>query len=86
METVPLLSKVDGIHAACSHPEDFLQNPQEPFLTFWLSKAFMGAEEITDEDSSLAAKYQAVGELSGANRDTLAFLMTHLQSGSESEH
>lgn len=35
--------------------------------------------EISDEDNSVAAMYQAVGELPQANRDTLAFLMIHLQ-------
>ena len=35
--------------------------------------------EILDEDNSIAAMYQAVGELPRANRDTLAFLMIHLQ-------
>lgn len=35
--------------------------------------------EISDEDNSIAAMYQAVGELPQANRDTLAFLMVHLQ-------
>jgi len=37
------------------------------------------ASEILDEDNSIAAMYQAVGELPRANRDTLAFLMVHLQ-------
>lgn len=35
--------------------------------------------EISDDDNSIAATYQAVDELPAANRDTLAFLMTHLQ-------
>lgn len=41
--------------------------------------AFFSFIEITDEDNSIAAMYQAVGELPQANRDTLAFLMIHLQ-------
>lgn len=40
---------------------------------------FFSFTEITDEDNSIAAMYQAVGELPQANRDTLAFLMIHLQ-------
>ncbi|CAI9170349.1 unnamed protein product [Rangifer tarandus platyrhynchus] len=45
---------------------------------------FMDAAEITDEDNSIAAMYQAVGELPQANRDTLAFLMIHLQRVAQS--
>lgn len=44
----------------------------------------MEAAEITDEDNSIAAMYQAVSELLQVNRDTLAFLTIHLQSSSES--
>lgn len=84
VKTVPLLSKVDDIHAICSLLKDFLRNLKEPLLTFWLSKAFMEAAEITDEDNSTAAMYQAVSELPQANRDTLAFLMIHLQRVAQS--
>ncbi|KAL1767387.1 rac GTPase-activating protein 1 [Sigmodon hispidus] len=84
VKTVPLLSKVDDIHAICSLLKDFLRNLKEPLLTFWLSKAFMEAAEITDEDNSTAALYQAVSELPQANRDTLAFLMIHLQRVAQS--
>nr|XP_045009428.1 rac GTPase-activating protein 1 isoform X3 [Jaculus jaculus] len=84
VKTVPLLSKVDDIHAICSLLKDFLRNLKEPLLTFRLSKAFMEAAEITDEDNSIAAMYQAVGELPQANRDTLAFLMIHLQRVAQS--
>lgn len=43
MKTVPLLSKVDDIHAICSLLKDFLRNLKEPLLTSWLSRAFMEA-------------------------------------------
>ncbi|KAJ8788984.1 hypothetical protein J1605_022390 [Eschrichtius robustus] len=84
VKTVPLLSKVDDIHAICSLLKDFLRNLKEPLLTFRLNKTFMEAAEITDEDNSIAAMYQAVGELPQANRDTLAFLMIHLQRVAQS--
>ncbi|KAL4701607.1 hypothetical protein H8959_015611 [Pygathrix nigripes] len=48
--------------------------------------AFFSITEITDEDNSIAAMYQAVGELPQANRDTLAFLMIHLQRVAQSPH
>ncbi|KAK2099716.1 Rac GTPase-activating protein 1 [Saguinus oedipus] len=86
VKTVPLLSKADGIFAICSLLKDFLRNLKEPLLTFRQNKAFMEAAEITDEGNSIAAMYQAVGELPQANRDTLAFLMIHLQRVAQSPH
>ncbi|KAM5182361.1 rac GTPase-activating protein 1 [Mantella aurantiaca] len=83
-KSVPLLSKVDDIHAVCGFLKDFLRNLKEPLLTFRLNKTFMNAAEISDDDNSIAAIYQAVDELPAANRDTLAFLMIHLQRVSES--
>uniref|UniRef100_A0A2R9BJV8 Rac GTPase-activating protein 1 n=1 Tax=Pan paniscus TaxID=9597 RepID=A0A2R9BJV8_PANPA len=86
VKTVPLVSKVDDIHAICSFLKDFLRNFKEPLLTFRLNKAFMEAAAITDEDNSISAMYQAVGELPQANRDTLAFLMIHLQRVAQSPY
>ncbi|NXU00875.1 RGAP1 protein, partial [Buphagus erythrorhynchus] len=83
-KNVPLLSKVDDIHAICGLLKDFLRSLKEPLLTFRLNKTFMEAAEISDEDNSIAAMYQAVGELPQANRDTLAFLMVHLQRVAQS--
>ncbi|NXH67632.1 RGAP1 protein, partial [Hydrobates tethys] len=83
-KNIPLLSKVDDIHAICGLLKDFLRSLKEPLLTFRLNKTFMEAAEISDEDNSVAAMYQAVGELPQANRDTLAFLMTHLQRVAQS--
>ncbi|XP_028654371.1 rac GTPase-activating protein 1 [Erpetoichthys calabaricus] len=78
-KTVPLLSKVDDIHAICGLLKDFMRNLKEPLLTFRLNKDFMEAAEISDEDNSVAAMYQKISELPHANRDTLAFLILHLQ-------
>ncbi|XP_063276998.1 rac GTPase-activating protein 1 [Prinia subflava] len=83
-KNIPLLSKVDDIHAICGLLKDFLRSLKEPLLTFRLNKTFMEAAEIPDEDNSIAAIYQAVGELPQANRDTLAFLMVHLQRVAQS--
>ncbi|NXK69046.1 RGAP1 protein, partial [Sylvietta virens] len=83
-KNIPLLSKVDDIHAICGLLKDFLRSLKEPLLTFRLNKTFMEAAEIPDEDNSVAAMYQAVGQLPQANRDTLAFLMVHLQRVAQS--
>ncbi|XP_063300903.1 rac GTPase-activating protein 1 [Pelobates fuscus] len=85
-KSVPLLSKVDDIHAVCGLLKDFLRNLKEPLLTFRLNKTFMEAAEISDDGNSVAAIYQAVDELPSANRDTLAFLIIHLQRVSQSPY
>ncbi|KAL2293788.1 hypothetical protein Nmel_018852 [Mimus melanotis] len=54
-KNVPLLSKVDDIHAICGLLKDFLRSLKEPLLTFRLNKTFMEAAEISDEDNSIAA-------------------------------
>ncbi|NXS61723.1 RGAP1 protein, partial [Brachypteracias leptosomus] len=83
-KSIPLLSKVSDIHAICGLLKDFLRNLKEPLLTFRLNKTFMEAAEIPDEGNSIAAMYQAVAELPQANRETLAFLMVHLQRVAQS--
>ena len=40
---------------------------------------FFFFSDKTDEDDSASATYQAVSELPQANRDTLAFIIVHLQ-------
>ncbi|XP_061432610.1 rac GTPase-activating protein 1-like [Lethenteron reissneri] len=82
--TVPVLSKVEDVHVVCGLLKDFLRSLKEPLLTFALNGTFMAAAEIPDEDNSVAAMFQAIDELPQANRDTLAFLMLHLQKVAKS--
>ncbi|KAL0157898.1 hypothetical protein M9458_045974, partial [Cirrhinus mrigala] len=42
-KTVPLLSKVEDIHAITGLLKDFLRNLKEPLLSFRLNRAFMDA-------------------------------------------
>lgn len=42
-KSVPLLSKVEDIHAIAGLLKDFLRNLKEPLLTFRLNRAFMDA-------------------------------------------
>ncbi|KAL2090992.1 hypothetical protein ACEWY4_013255 [Coilia grayii] len=81
---VPPLGRVEDIHAVTGLLKDFLRNLKEPLLTCRLNRAFMEAAEIGDEDNSIAAMYQTIGELPQANRDTLAFLILHLQRVAQS--
>ncbi|KAG7472022.1 hypothetical protein MATL_G00104050 [Megalops atlanticus] len=83
-KTVPLLSKVEDVHAICGLLKDFLRNLKEPLLTFRLNRNFMEAAEIQDDDNSIAMMYQTISDLPQANRDTLAFLMIHLQRVAQS--
>ncbi|XP_074536787.1 rac GTPase-activating protein 1-like [Halichoeres trimaculatus] len=83
-KTLPALSKVEDINVITGVLKDFLRKLPEPLLTFSLNQAFMEAAEIQDEDNSLAMLYQTISELPQPNRDTLAYLMIHLQKVSQS--
>ncbi|XP_008291780.1 rac GTPase-activating protein 1 [Stegastes partitus] len=83
-KTVPVLSKVDDIHAITGLLKDFLRNLKEPLLTFRLNRPFMDAAEVSDDDNSIALMYQTIGDLPQPNRDTLAFLVLHLQRVADS--
>uniref|UniRef100_UPI0037E9ACEC rac GTPase-activating protein 1 n=1 Tax=Semicossyphus pulcher TaxID=241346 RepID=UPI0037E9ACEC len=83
-KNVPVLSKVDDIHAITGLLKDFLRNLKEPLLTFRLNRPFMDAAEVSDDDNSIALMYQTIGELPLGNRDTLAFLVLHLQRVADS--
>lgn len=80
---IPDLRKVEDIHAVCGLLKDFLRKLAEPLVTYELWSAFVDAANKTDEDDSASAMYQAVSELPQANRDTLAYLVVHLQKVSQ---
>ncbi|XP_062871375.1 rac GTPase-activating protein 1 [Trichomycterus rosablanca] len=83
-KTVPLLSKVEDIHAIAGLLKDFLRHLKEPLLTFHLNRNFVEAAELADEDNSIALMYQTISDLPQPNRDTLAFLIIHLQRVAQS--
>ncbi|KAM4570509.1 rac GTPase-activating protein 1 [Fundulus diaphanus] len=83
-KTVPVLSKVDDIHAITGLLKDFLRSLKEPLLTFRLNHTFMEAAEVSDEDNSIALMYQTISDLPQPNRDTLAFLILHLKRVADS--
>ncbi|XP_038592285.1 rac GTPase-activating protein 1-like isoform X2 [Micropterus salmoides] len=78
-KTPLMLGKVHDVHVLCGLLKDFLRKLKEPLITFRLHRTFMEAAELADEDNSTAIMYRAIAELPKANRDTLAFLMLHLQ-------
>ncbi|KAJ8012860.1 hypothetical protein DPEC_G00047260 [Dallia pectoralis] len=74
-----MLSKVDEIHVVCGLLKDFLRKLKEPLITFKLHRTFMEACETPEDDKSTAIIYRAIGDLPKPNRETLAYLMLHLQ-------
>ncbi|KOC65521.1 Rac GTPase-activating protein 1 [Habropoda laboriosa] len=83
MSEQPNLSDVD-IATICSTLKDFLRLLREPLITVGLWADFVRATTITDKQDADAALYQAISELPQPNRDTLAFLILHLQRVSSS--
>ncbi|XP_064647790.1 rac GTPase-activating protein 1-like isoform X2 [Lineus longissimus] len=76
---VPKLSAIDDIHVICGCMKSFLRGLREPLVTFDLWKDFVHATELNDKDEALCHVYQAVSELPQPNRDTMAYLILHLQ-------
>lgn len=74
----PNLSKVD-IHAVCGTIKDFLRSLQEPLIPRALWRDFVRAAQTSDEEESFILACQAISQLPPPNRDTLAFLVLHLQ-------
>ncbi|XP_058807772.1 rac GTPase-activating protein 1 [Phymastichus coffea] len=73
----PNLSNTD-IFVICSTLKDFLRSLKEPLITVSLWSDFARAAELNDLEAD-GALYQAIMALPQPNRDTLAFLMLHLQ-------
>ncbi|XP_051761057.1 rac GTPase-activating protein 1 isoform X1 [Ctenopharyngodon idella] len=74
-----MLHKVEEVHAVCGLLKDFLRKLKEPLITFKLHRTFMEASEMADEDKSVETLIKNIKELPQPNKDTLAFLMLHLQ-------
>lgn len=77
--------KIHDIHVLSGTLKDFLRKLAEPLVTFKLHSKFMEAADINDIDDSLTAIYQAISELPMANRDTLAYIILHLQRVGEAK-
>lgn len=82
----PNLSQVNDINVVCGCLKDFLRSLKEPLVSQRLWPDFVRAAELPDLDEALAGTYQAISQLPRPNRDTIAFIIRHLQRVSESEH
>ncbi|XP_075216302.1 rac GTPase-activating protein 1-like [Lycorma delicatula] len=80
---VPNLSNISDINVITGCLKDFLRSLREPLTTFSQRPKFVEAMQIGDLETRRAALYQAFTELPQPNRDTLAYLILHLQRISE---
>lgn len=75
---VPDLSKIDVTILSLTVKE-FFKSLRESLITICFAIDFVRAIEMTNKQNSLAAFYYAIAEMPQPNRDTLAFLILHLQ-------
>ncbi|XP_004925178.1 rac GTPase-activating protein 1 isoform X1 [Bombyx mori] len=74
----------EDVHAVCGCVKDFLRGLREPLVSAALWADFMQAAALPDRADAAAALLHAVTQLPPPNRDTLAFLVLHLQKVAES--
>ncbi|KAL0274175.1 UNVERIFIED_CONTAM: hypothetical protein PYX00_006658 [Menopon gallinae] len=72
------------IHVICGTIKDFLRSLNEPLVTYALWSEFIRAIEHPSRSDKFYALYQAIAQLPQPNRDTLAFMMQHLQRVAQS--
>ncbi|CAF0703600.1 unnamed protein product [Brachionus calyciflorus] len=80
---VPDIRKVNEVHVLCSFVKDFLNNLNEHLITYDSWHRFSKVCEIQNEQDRILELQQAIQDLPEANRDTLAYLILHLQRISE---
>ncbi|EFA01222.2 rac GTPase-activating protein 1 [Tribolium castaneum] len=80
----PCLNQVD-IPVICGTVKDFLRGLHEPVITYALWKKFVQAVNAQDPLDIQPALYQAISELPQPNRDTLAYMILHLQKVAEAK-
>uniref|UniRef100_A0A2P2I6F6 Rac GTPase-activating protein 1-like n=1 Tax=Hirondellea gigas TaxID=1518452 RepID=A0A2P2I6F6_9CRUS len=79
---LPNLNTID-IHVVCGTVKNFIRNLKEPLITHSLWHQFVNASDKKEEADREAALYQCISELPQPNRDTLAWIILHLQRMSE---
>lgn len=81
-KSLPNLSLLD-VHVICGCLKDFMRSLKEPLITYSLWHDFASAVDKSEAQDSSAAIYQAISELPQPNRDTIAWIITHLQRVAE---
>lgn len=77
-KALPNLSSVD-VHVLCGCIKDFLRGLREPLIPTNLWTTFSNAVQMIEDAAIERELFAAVDQLPQANRDTLAFLILHLQ-------
>ena len=67
------------VNVLCGVLKDFLRSLKEPLLTRALFGTFSLAADLTKSEECLSMMFEAIAELPDPNKDTLAYLMLHLQ-------
>ncbi|XP_018010319.1 rac GTPase-activating protein 1 [Hyalella azteca] len=80
----PCLTNMD-VHVMCNAVKDFLRCLKEPLITHSLWHQFVAGANKREEADCEAALYQCISELPQPNRDTLAWMILHLQRVSEAK-
>lgn len=77
-KTIQNLQSID-IHVVCGCIKDFLRGLKEPLIPHNLWIQFSNAVQLIDDAEIEPELKAAINQLPQANRDTLAFLILHLQ-------
>lgn len=80
---VPDLRKIQDVHVLCSFVKDFLNNLNEHLVTYDTWYRFTKACDIQNEIDRISTLEEAILDLPDPNRDTLSFIILHLQRISE---
>ena len=74
----PMISQVDA-DVLASTLKSFLRSLKEPLVTYTQWESFMKIADMVDEMDVQTAVYSLVPELPQPNRDTLSYIILHLQ-------
>ncbi|XP_063706886.1 rac GTPase-activating protein 1 [Culicoides brevitarsis] len=77
-KAIPCLTNID-IHVICGCVKDFLRSLQDKLIPSNMWTEFSNAVQAAHPDQVIRSLKAAVGRLPEANRDTLAFMIQHLQ-------
>ena len=75
----PDLRKINDVHVLCGFVKDFLNNLSEHLVTYDSWFRFARASDLSNEHDKISELQQAIQDLPPANRDTLSFIVLHLQ-------
>ncbi len=79
----PNFNKINDVHVLCSFVKDFLNNLTEHLITYDSWYRFGKICDMQNEMERIQQLEEAIMDLPEANRDTLAYLLLHLQRISE---